>query len=258
VPGVIKQANLADLKNDFNLLPQAWTLAIEIVLSALVPAGIVLAGRSTVWLLLVAAAGCMLGGLSPFALHFAVGIAMAKHFRAIVAWLEPRPALRLVGGAVGLCLYTCKHLAQTVRLLHLGNTDWYVSGLGAAILLAVISASPALRTWLSRGITHHIGRTSYSLYLSHLLVIFCVTPRIVAVVQHSVHWLYAWSIGLAATCVIAAVLAEAVYWSAEVPAIAFGRWLAGHGGNWSFRTGQLRAAPPVEMPSATVSPTSAA
>ncbi len=100
-----------------------------------------------------------------------------------------------------------------------------MAGLGAGLLLVACSATPAVRAWLSRGVAHHVGRTSYSLYLSHFLVLLCVTPRLMAglLAHHRGPWVATWAVGLAATIGLALVLAEAVHWGIEVPSIAVGR-----------------------------------
>ncbi len=106
-----------------------------------------------------------------------------------------------------------------------GNADKLVPGLGAAALLVACSATPGLRAWLVRGVAHHVGRTSYSLYLSHFLVLLCVTPRLMAfaLTHHRGPWVATWAGGLAATIGLALVVAEVVYRLVEVPSIALGR-----------------------------------
>ncbi len=47
VGGVARQANLSNLDAGYELVPQAWTLAIEVVLSALVPAAVLVAAGGT-------------------------------------------------------------------------------------------------------------------------------------------------------------------------------------------------------------------
>ncbi len=51
VAGLVRQANLSNLDAGYELVPQAWTLAIEVVLSALVPAAVLVAAGGTGWLL---------------------------------------------------------------------------------------------------------------------------------------------------------------------------------------------------------------
>ncbi len=225
VGGVVHQANLSNLDAGYELVPQAWTLAIEVVLSALVPAAVLVAAGGTAWLLGATLVACLFGGLNAYALHFAVGVAIAKHYRPLMAWLEPRAAARAGLAAVGWVAYTWADLFMNHHGLHGGNADKLVPGLGAAAVLVACSATLSLRAWLSRGVAHHVGRTSYSLYLSHFLVLLCVTPRLMAfaLAHHRWPWVATWAAGLAATIGLALVLAELVYRVAEVPSIALGR-----------------------------------
>ena len=224
VAGVIRQANLLSLATHFSLVPQAWTLAIEVILSALVPVAVLVAARGTGWLLGATAVACLMGGLNEYALHFAVGVALAKHYRAAVAWLEPRSAARAGLAVAGWVAYTWRDLAVSRGGLHLGHVDDYASGLGAAILLMTGSASPGLRRWLAQGITHRIGRASYSLYLSHFLVLLCLSPRLMAFLTRHLHvWVATWGVGLVVTIATSVALAEVVYWTVEVPSMAIGK-----------------------------------
>jgi peptidoglycan/LPS O-acetylase OafA/YrhL len=228
VRNVLRQANLFHLTGPFTLVPQAWSLAVEIVLSLLVPLGVLIAARGTVWLLIGAMIAVGLGGMSPFTFHFAMGIALAKHYRPIVAWLEPRQQVRWWLGGGSALLYAYRYLGAHHAMLHHGNLDWYIPGIGAAVLLMVCSSSPAIRQWLSKGWVHYIGRISYSIYLSHFMVLMCLTPRFLATMEkiHHFHWAFVWAAGLLFTCGVSIAISDPIYRFVEVPTIALGRWLS--------------------------------
>lgn len=227
---VATDANLLHLDRRYAFVPQAWTLAIEIVVSALVPAGILVAAGGTGWLIGVTLLACFAGHLDLYALHFAVGILLAKHYHAIAHWLQPRLPVRVVLGLAGWVFYSYGYLAPRSPWMHYRCTDLLMSGLGSAMLLMTFSSSPGVRAWLSRGLAKQIGRSSYSLYLSHFLVLLCVTPRLMAYMVSGHHpkvpWIGSWTIGLLSTILLAVLLAEAIYWAVEVPSIAIGKRVA--------------------------------
>ncbi len=227
---LLDQANLFELDNGgkFKLIPQAWSLAIEIVLSLLVPVGVLIAMRSTLWLLIAACIAGMMGGLSHYAVLFAMGIALGKHFQQIVAWLQPRAVSRAALMVFAIVLYGYRFVLPNIHLLHDGSIDWYISGIGAAMMLMLASASASARAFLSHGIMHHIGRVSYSIYLSHFAILLAVTPRFMLLVaSHTkLHWIYLWAIGLVFTCAITIAISDLLYRLVEEPTIALGRYLS--------------------------------
>ena len=245
VIGVLRQANLADTDGGFVLVPQAWSLAVELVVSAMVPAAVLIAARSSWWLVGVAAVACELGSLQPYALLFAGGVVLAKHYRPIVARLEPRPAARAGLVLLGWVAYTWADLPLG-RQWHAGRLDVYLPGLGAALLLIACSASPGLRRWLARGFVHHVGRTSYSLYLCHVAVLFCLAPRVMQIVNGRA-LPFGWLVGLAATVVVSLAAAEVVYRLVEVPSIWVGHRAAAAVAKLS-NTALSAPAPPLGSP----------
>ena len=65
---------------NISMLPQAWTLVIEMQRSLLIPFLILLVSRNTVWLILFVSTLIWLFGVNIFIIHFALGIIIAKYF----------------------------------------------------------------------------------------------------------------------------------------------------------------------------------
>jgi peptidoglycan/LPS O-acetylase OafA/YrhL len=217
------------------LVPQAWSLSVELVLSLLVPLGAVAAGRSTAWFIGCAWIAAIFAGMSVFCVHFALGIVLAKHFRDIVGWLEPRPATRAVLAIAGLIFYTYNNYqfqGEIAAVLRLGIL---AQAIGSALFIAVAASTPGLRAWLSRGLVHHIGQISYSIYLIHMLILMCLTPRVLAVVGTSIPAL-SWFVGLVFTVTSSIIISGPLYRCVEMPTMALGKRLGGAGRRQRART----------------------
>jgi peptidoglycan/LPS O-acetylase OafA/YrhL len=223
IDNVFQQANLFLRTGRYTLLPQAWSLSVEIVLSMLVPLGVLAARNGAGWVIAGAVLAAETGLLQPFAVQFAIGIWLAKNYQVIIAWLEPRPIIRVIVCVVGLFLYAFRQLAVEYDWLHHGYVDWYIMGAGAAMLLMAVSSSPNLRTWLSRGIVQHVGRVSYSIYLCHFAILMTLTPRVMAVIKLPPGVL--WIAGLAFTIISSVVIASLLYQIVEIPSIRLGKSL---------------------------------
>jgi peptidoglycan/LPS O-acetylase OafA/YrhL len=95
--------------------------------------------------------------------------------------------------------------------------DW-AAAVGASMFIMLTLASRPLDALLSKRVFVWLGRTSYSLYLAHLVVLLAV-----------VHLLTAWvplGVAVVPALVIAFVVAGLTHRLVEVPSIQLGRWLA--------------------------------
>ena len=209
-------------------------MGIELVVSLIVPVAVAVAFRSTFWLLAATLIAIRPLGLNVFVLHFVLGIILAKHRAEIVQIVAPRRAVKALLCLVGLTLYSSREMfavgtgpdGKPVTWM------WVVTGVGSVLLLIVVLSSTSLQRMLLRRWIKHVGKTSYSTYLLHMAVLFCLTPMLL-------HWIafnhrhIAWTIGLVATVGATLVLAEPMYWLIEVPSIRLGktlsRWLASAG-----------------------------
>jgi peptidoglycan/LPS O-acetylase OafA/YrhL len=92
-----------------------------------------------------------------------------------------------------------------------------LNGAGAALVLLLALASPGMARLLSQPAPQWLGRISYSLYLSHLLVLGALLHLFHGVVP--LPWL------LAAVVPVSLLVAHLGHAWVEVPSLAAGRWL---------------------------------
>jgi peptidoglycan/LPS O-acetylase OafA/YrhL len=230
VKGILHQLVLFRLSSPadprFTLIPQAWSLANEMILSSLVPAGVLIAARGNFWLAftLTAAIGC--AGLTALAAQFGLGILIAKNHRVLVAFFERRAVARSAMLVVSLMLYTsAPHFARWGFGLTL---TYELVALGAGGLLLFTMSSPGTRRAFSLPGFRDVGRTSYSIYLIHVAVIVCLTP----IVHDGAGGM--WGLGLAATLLISVLIAHPLYRFIEVPTIQLGRRASAAAAEWSM------------------------
>ncbi len=171
---VLKQATL-NAGTPHRLLPQDWTLREEVRYSFLMPILILIATRSSVWLMVFCALA--IGGfrLSSALFQFSLGVLIAKHHlqldRIFRRWPRWVPACCLLF-AVVLC--EAHHCAQTDGLRKF--LQWYVGGVGVALLLVCVLQMRTLQQFLSIRVLRFFGQISYSVYLFHFTILLTVTP----------------------------------------------------------------------------------
>lgn len=214
------------------LLSQDWSLGVELRASLLIPVFLLLA-RWRWWVL--AAVGL---GFSYFAhvsgyycTSFAAGVLAARwnartdHFRH--------------GGVlfvIGFVFYQVRWLSQT-EIFHPFFQErevWLTSTIGCTLILLGSLRCGMIRNFLEYRIFLYLGRVSYSLYLVQMIVLICLTPWIVVVLNRIGIQCLAWNQVLLLTVVscVCLICAELGVRAIEFPSIQLGKVLthrlAGH------------------------------
>ena len=162
------------------LLPQGWTLRVEMIFSLLMPVMALLASR-THWAVLVAASLALLAISSEqfstlrVALDFSMGIVVYLERDRLTAAFSRLP--RFVAstlGVAGLLLVTLP--MYTLLEARRPQVATLVSSAGATLLLIAAIHAPRLRRFLSWRPIAALGRVSYSIYLLHFTVLALLTP----------------------------------------------------------------------------------
>jgi peptidoglycan/LPS O-acetylase OafA/YrhL len=204
------------------LLPQAWTLSIELVLSLLLPVGLLLAGRGSSWLVFFGLLATSLLGVSIFLLHFLLGMTIARHYTDLTRYLSGRRWQRRLLLLAGLALYTCGSYVPSGLF---GDTAvWLGSGLGAGLILMFVLGSTDAQTLLSQPVLRQIGKVSYSAYLSHMAILICVTPYVLKVLEgFTDNRLALWFGGWLITVACVQGISLCFYHWLEIPSMSLGR-----------------------------------
>ena len=220
---MLRESFLLSLPAMVVLLPQAWTLTIELVLSLLLPIGLLLAERGLTWLVLFSLFAVFLLGVSPFLLHFLLGLIIARHYKQIVDYLSQRTLARSGVLFLGLVLYTSGNTVPKI----VGETLlWLSSGLGAGLIILYVLSSKNTQSVLSNIILRQMGKVSYSAYLLHIAVLICITPYLLSTLEFvTLNQQVLWLGGLLLTIVVVQLLACVFYYVLERPSINLGRKL---------------------------------
>jgi len=162
------------------LVPQGWTLRIEMIFSFLMPFMLLLA-RRTHWIVLVllSCMGFLLDGALLdlwSAIDFALGIVLFLERERLSRWLTRVPQL-LTPAIIGIGLYLFAapqflgwYEPNRVLGLLVGGGDpksIAIMGVGSAVLVAVAVHVPWVEHILSTRPLAFLGRISFSLYLLH-------------------------------------------------------------------------------------------
>ena len=220
---MLRESFLLSLPAMVVLLPQAWTLTIELVLSLLLPIGLLLEKQGSLWLVLFSVIAIFLLDVSPFLLHFALGLLIARYYTVMANYLRPKPWLRRFILLIGLLFYTA--ISTTAHVFD-ETFMWIVTGLGAGLIIIYTISSDRTQSFLEWPILRQLGKVSYSAYLIHMLILLCLTPFLLTQLElissnHLWLWLGAWLL----TVISVQLLSLLSYYYIEIPSITMGRKL---------------------------------
>lgn len=222
---MLRESFLLNMPSLIVLLPQSWTLGIELMISLLLPVGLLLADRGTSWLLFFGLLSTSLLGVPIFLWHFLLGLLIARHYDRIHTYLDVRPWQRRLLLVIGLLLYTIDTLVPAELVGD--NAIWLGSGLGSGVILMFVLSSKATQRWLSYPLLRQVGKVSYSAYLTHMAVLLCLTPRILQGLETltdnpKLLWFGGWLL----TIVAVQSLSLLFFHYLEIPSMSLGRRLA--------------------------------
>ena len=219
---MLRESFLLKLPDTVVLLPQSWTLAIELVLSLLLPIGLLLVEKGILWLVFFALFAVTLLGVSPFLLHFLMGLLIARYYAVIAGYLRCKAWQRRFLLLVGIGFYTSAGVLQGLALNE--SLEWFCSGLGAGLIILFALSSRRAQAFLSYPILRQVGKVSYSAYLIHMAILICLTPHLLKGLEFfTANRMTLWFSGWLLTLAIVQLLSTLSYHWLETPSMAMGR-----------------------------------
>lgn len=219
---MLREGFLLNLPSNIVLIPQAWTLTLELVLSLLLPMGLLLADRGAIWLVFFGLFGVLFLGVSIFLLHFLLGLMLARHYSLASQYFTDHAWSRRMVLITGIFFYTSGSIVQDLAIGE--NAVWLGSGLGAGLILLFILGSAFTQTVLGHPLLRQIGKVSYSAYLIHMLILLCLTPYLLQAMESFVSNRFGlWLGGYLLTVVTVQLISLLSYHWLEIPSIVLGR-----------------------------------
>jgi len=212
------------------LLPQDWSLGVELKGSALIPLFIFLARRN---ILLLTLAGGLLLLLFPtghYYFGFVLGVLLAAYYEPALRFMRQLSAPRKAAiFLAGIGLYQLRLAVSYLEPLSslVEKTVWSLGGAGCVLIILASLASRRVERVLSHAGVVFMGRISYSVYLLQFIVILCLLPPFLLLLNraglHDPVLILPLAIGF--TLTTNTLLSLACYRLVELPAIALGRRL---------------------------------
>jgi peptidoglycan/LPS O-acetylase OafA/YrhL len=185
LPLLLKQCFFLLPEDRLRLLNQDWSLGVELKASALLPFLLLAFRRGERWLLLIACLFLFRPG-GHYYVAFILGILLAAHQAALVRLVGNRK-LAWVLVCVGLAFYQARLILREGFHLQGGSGAekliWTATSLGCVLLLLGIFSSQQCQKVLNHRVFVFLGRVSYGVYLLQFIVLLCIIPWLVSVLN---------------------------------------------------------------------------
>jgi peptidoglycan/LPS O-acetylase OafA/YrhL len=162
---------------NLRLIPQDWTLTIELLAGAAVPL-LAFSGKRNLFLFILLLAVLKTGNFfSTYIFEFGLGVLLFLIRDNIInAWLKCNMLIRILFATAALLLYSCffifpSFFAGDVVFID-SRIDRFIVAIGCMLLFILLLSSAKVQRLLSLPFLVVIGKICYSVYLLHQLLIF--------------------------------------------------------------------------------------
>jgi len=219
------------LKQYLVLVPQAWSLSVELPVSLFIPFLSEIMKRKNLYLFLFTYISIQSLSLNRFLLNFLLGIFLFHQQKNISKfWKQRTSAQKASILSFGILLYTSEFFIpeKATALLNFIFCDF--KGVGCFFLLLCCINSRRIQHFLSKKILLSIGKISYGLYLSQFIFIFLVTPKVLAFINtigiSDEYGTRVISFSITTVCIL--LFSQLTYTYIEKPCILLGKKITSH------------------------------
>ncbi len=216
--------------HDSKMVPQDWSLVVEILGSAMIPVFLFFIGRFRPALAVAAVLFLIFDKTGQYYVSFILGAVAALWYCKHDMWLHGLQLKHKVAMLLsGIALYQIRLIAEHYFRLtdNLDKGIWCAASVGCIMILAAVLGSRRIQTVLGFPAITFLGKISYSIYLIQYLVVLCVLPLVIhslnatGITSQILLHLATVLIAIAGTV----VLAVPMYYTVEIWSIELGRLL---------------------------------
>jgi peptidoglycan/LPS O-acetylase OafA/YrhL len=189
---VLKEATLfipVAEPGNFHLIPQDWTLEVEIVVGTFVPLlGFLVRKNRVIYWMAVFAAIVFLH-LNSHLFEFACGVFIFTCWDEMIkVWDRMGILLKICAVLISIIFYSCffhfSSLFYSDRIFIRQDVDRFLVISGCCLLLSIIISSNLLQKILTLSLFVRIGRLCYGIYLTHMLLLICFADYLMETLHH--------------------------------------------------------------------------
>jgi peptidoglycan/LPS O-acetylase OafA/YrhL len=233
---VIKEAFLVyrfPAHSKLRLLPQDWTLTIEILMSLFIPVLVLVLKRNYTWFIFFT---CLIFYFSINIFPFAVGVLLARYRYFIKSAYLSSPVLKAASMVLSLFFFTKGFLLLDTVFEGKQSAPLILKSIGSVLILSVILSSSSSQKFLANRLLTFIGKVSYGIYLTHFFILIFLVP-------YALNFLNTWGVtgevvsrcfALFFLLIVTLVTSFVLHISIELPFIKAGKFLISYAEKFHF------------------------
>lgn len=200
INGVVKQSILAvriPEDPDFRLIPQDWTLTVEVLLCPLIPFINFINGKLKIFSWLLIFIFLKLVHLNTYLFEFSVGVSLFsfKHWISSI-WNNTPLYIKSIFFVLAISFYTCcfefTNLFNGTSRAFTPGVDRFIVVTGCVLFFIFILNSKRIQTILNFPGFVKIGKICYSLYVNHIFLLICFSGLFMTIIHRLIkgpNWL---------------------------------------------------------------------
>lgn len=159
------------------LLPQDWSLTIEILLSLCVPLlAIFCRWRARTFIVFSIFALYFLR-INQYFFEFILGVFLAYYTPLLIQkWSRVNKFTKIACLFFGIILYTSAYTFPSLLIRYLDFTFFNITSWGSFFILTSVICSERLQKILNHSVLRFLGKISFGLYLFHYIIILAIVP----------------------------------------------------------------------------------
>jgi peptidoglycan/LPS O-acetylase OafA/YrhL len=173
---------------NLRLIPQDWTLTIEVLICPLIPFINFLNRKSKIFCWLLVLLMLKVFHFNTFLFEFVIGVNLYTFRHSIATlWNKSHWSAKLIVLVLGIILYTCffsfPDIFNQEKIFYSPAIDRVMVVAGCAIFFIFILNSELIQGLFNRPLFVKIGKICYSLYLNHIFLLICFSNIFLATLR---------------------------------------------------------------------------
>ncbi len=159
------------------LLPQDWSLTIEILLSICVPFLALFCRWRPATFIVFSVFALYFLRVNQYFFEFIFGVSLAFYTPILMSkWSSIHLLTKIIFLLTGIILYTSAYTFPPLLIRYLDLTFFNITSWGSFIILTSVICSDKLQRILNHAVLRFFGKISFGLYLFHYIIILAIVP----------------------------------------------------------------------------------
>lgn len=214
-----------NLERTYGFIPQGWSLTYEIINSFFLPFLLIIVRYQKILSVIFVFILLKFFQVNEFIFDFYLGVIIAQNHQIFTfAWLKLSTFWKSILSFMSISLFAINTILPPYLPYYFEKFFFSLTSVGSALIILILIASPKSQAILNKKIMYEIGRFSFSIYLTHILVINALVPYLFTFINtFTLNYNLNLALGLFCTLFISLMISFVLFYIVEKPFIKIGK-----------------------------------